>query len=93
MEDRLIQIEQELEAIRKRNSRVEADKAWEGSAERIATICVLTYFIVVSMMFAINVDRFWLNALVPVAGFFLSAQSIPLVKSWWIKNRYNKTTE
>jgi hypothetical protein len=88
MEDRLAQIEQELEAIRKRNSKVEADKAWEGSAERIGTICLLTYFVMASMMCAISVERFWLNALVPVAGFFLSAQSMPIIKRWWIKNRY-----
>ena len=88
MENRLVQIEQELEAIRKRNAKVEGDKAWEGSMERIGTICVLTYLIVASMMCAMNVDRFWLNALVPVAGFFLSAQSMPVIKRWWIKNRY-----
>jgi len=88
MENRLIQIEQELEAIRKRNLRVEADKAWEGSAERIGAICVLTYMVVTCMMCAMNVERFWLNAFVPVAGFFLSAQSMPIVKKWWIKNRY-----
>ena len=88
MEDRLARIEQELEAIQQRNSKVEADKAWEGSRERVGTICVLTYFVVASMMCAMNVDRFWLNALVPVAGFFLSAQSMPVIKRWWIKNRF-----
>jgi hypothetical protein len=41
--ERLQQIEWELELIKQRNENVEANKAWEVSRMRIGAICVITY--------------------------------------------------
>lgn len=87
-DERLEHVEQELELINKRNQRVEADKAWEVSRFRIGTICGITYLVAATLLFLIGTERFWLNALVPVLGFYLSAQSLPAIKKWWIDTRY-----
>ena len=41
------ELEQRLDAIEKRNKRVELDKSWETSWTRKLCICILTYIIVV----------------------------------------------
>lgn len=84
----LEQIKQQLESIRQRNLRVEADKAWEVSAARITSICVITYVFAALLLFSIGSERFWLNALVPVLGFYLSSQSLPAIKKHWIESIY-----
>ena len=76
---------QELEAIKERNRRVEADKAWEISKTRRLIIAIITYFIVVLFLYLIEAPNPWLNALIPVFGFILSTLTLPLVKKWWMK--------
>jgi hypothetical protein len=63
--DRIEQLARELDSVKQRNARVEADKAWETSAFRIATICGITYVVAAALLFVIGADRFWLGALVP----------------------------
>lgn len=76
-------IEQRLTALKSRNARVEADKAWESSWVRRIAIAILTYVVVVAYLhFVIQIDP-WLNALVPVAGFLLSTLTISYLKRWW----------
>ena len=82
--DELEQIKQELAAIRERNKRVEADKAWETSRFRTLSITIITYIVAALVMYLIDVKDFLLNALVPTAGFFLSIQSLPSIKNWWV---------
>jgi hypothetical protein len=80
----------DVEQIKKRNQKVESDKAWETSFFRRFIITLMTYFIVVLFFWIIKVPYFWLNALVPTGGFVLSTLSLPFIKKWWVKNRYNK---
>ena len=47
-------IEQELENIKKRNKRVELDKSWETSWTRKICIMILTYLIVVIYSYLIK---------------------------------------
>lgn len=88
-EDRLKQVEAELELVKKRNERVEADKAWESSAFRIGSICLITYVVAAAVLYVIGAERYWLAAVMPTVGFFLSTQSLPAIKRWWISNRYS----
>jgi hypothetical protein len=81
-------VEEEIKAIKERNARVEADKAWEVSAFRISTICAITYIIAALVLCVIGTHRWWLNALIPTIGFFLSTRSLPVIKRWWIQSRY-----
>ena len=84
MED-LETIKNDIEKLRERNIRVEADKAWEGSLSRRSLIALFTYLAIAIYLSIINVDRPWLNAIVPTIGFTLSTLTMPYFKSLWLK--------
>ncbi len=84
MEENLENIKREIAAIKERNLRVEADKAWETSGARIISITVITYIIASFVLYIIGVTTFWLSALVPTVGYYLSTRSLPFIKRWWI---------
>lgn len=77
-------LEKEIQALKERNFRVEADKAWEVSGTRVLSIIFVTYVIAGIFLYMIGVQKFFLHALVPVAGYYLSTQSLPSIKKWWI---------
>jgi hypothetical protein len=77
-----------LDAIHERNARVEAEKAWETSWTRKITITALTYIVVVVYLTILGMERVWLHALVPAAGYFLSTLSLPYFKRYWLRNIY-----
>jgi hypothetical protein len=80
-------LEQRIEQLEARNQRVEADKAWETSLVRRLGIMLLTYLVVVCYLrFVVHIDP-WINALVPVIGFFLSTLTLRLIKDAWIARR------
>lgn len=77
-------LEQRIVQLESRNQRVEIDKAWETSWTRRIGIMILTYAIVACYLyFVVHIDP-WINALVPVIGYFLSTLTISLVKSIWV---------
>ena len=82
-------IEQEINNLKDRNKRVEAEKTWETSRTRVGAIVVITYFVAVIVMFSLGNTQPFLAALMPTVGFFLSTQSLPVVKQWWIR-KYQK---
>jgi hypothetical protein len=82
------EIKKDIELIKQRNQKVEADKAWETSLFRKIIITLMTYLVVVLFLWTIKVDNHWLNALVPTGGFVLSTLTLPTIKRWWIKNKY-----
>lgn len=92
-DERIKLIEQELESLKQRNMRVEADKAWEASHFRIATICGITYVVAALFLYIIGTERFWLGSIVPALGFFLSTLTLPPLKRWWINARCNPTRD
>ena len=84
-------IEQELENIKKRNKRVELDKSWETSWTRKICIMILTYLIVVIYSYLIKQnDNILLSSLVPVIGFALSTLSLKYSRKVWEKKIYSK---
>lgn len=85
MDDRIQKLESEIATIQERNARVEADKAWETSHFRIFSLTIITYIVAVLVLIVIGGKNTFLNALVPTIGFFLSVQTLPIVKKWWIK--------
>jgi hypothetical protein len=84
MEERLQILEKEIALVKERNLRVESDKRWETSTFRVLSITVITYIIVLLVLYSIGAENIFLSALVPAVGFFLSTQSLPAVKRWWI---------
>ncbi len=88
MEDRLERVEQDLEAIKNRNIRVQGDKAWETSLFRKILIAVITYVIASAVMYSIGVEDFYFGAIIPTIGFLLSTLTIPTIKKWWIRKYF-----
>ncbi len=82
-------LEQRIEAIEKRNQKVELDKSWETSWTRSLTIIAFTYVLLGSYMWAIGVSQPLLNAIVPTLGFTLSTLSLPYIRNIW-ENKKNK---
>ena len=80
------EIKKELDEIKNRNKRVEADKAWETSKTRTLLILILTYVVIVIFFIVSKLDNPFINAIVPTIGFFLSTLTVPFFKKWWLGN-------
>ncbi len=80
-------IEERLNKIEERNKRVELDKAWETSFTRILLVSIITYVVAYFVLRNMGASEPYLSALIPVLGFVLSTQSIPMLKKQWIKKR------
>jgi hypothetical protein len=85
--DSIDDLKAELLALKARNKRVEAEKAWEVSSVRKFTIASATYLIASLLLIAIRNESPWTNALIPAAGYFLSNLSLPFLKKRWM-SRY-----
>ena len=83
-------INEELELIKERNRKVEADKAWETSKTRAALVALITYSFMVFVMHIIKVADPFVGAIIPTLGFLLSTLGIYNIKHFWIKNIYKK---
>jgi len=78
-------LEVRVQKIEERNSGVEADKTWETSWTRRILLTIFTYLAIGVYMWAIDIPRPWLNALVPAIAFMLSTLTMPFFKKIWIK--------
>lgn len=85
-----IVLEKEIEQIKKRNKRVEADKAWEVSWERKIVIAGVTYIAIALFLYVTNFEKPWESAIVPAVGFLLANMTIPFFKNLWLKYIYKK---
>lgn len=83
-------IKKEIGLIKERNSRVEADKAWETSWTRKLLILLLTYAVIVVFFLVAELPDPFLNALVPSIAFVISTFTVGFVKSWWLRKVYKK---
>jgi len=81
----LQELKKEITAIKNRNKRVEMDKAWEISWTRKLLLMIFTYLAISFYLRAINIDKPWLNAIVPSIGFLLSTLTLPYFKKIWEK--------
>jgi len=81
------QLWEAIEQLKARNTRVEAAKAWETSRARKVSITVLTYLVIVLLMYRVEIDRPWINAIVPACGFWLSTLSLRIVRAQWLAHR------
>ena len=79
------QLQKDIEHIMRRNRQVEKNKAWETSGFRKLLLIIFTYLTIAIYLRFINVDRHWINAIVPAIGFWLSTISLPFFKSLWEK--------
>lgn len=85
--DEVAKLKQEIEKIKERNRKVEREKAWETSITRRLSVILLTYFVMVLVFSIIEVERPFINAVIPTLGYFLSTLSIGWAKQWWVKRK------
>ena len=76
-------LESRLSAIESRNASVESDKAWETSHTRKISILIMTYAILGLYMKHLGIQLWYLHALVPTCGYFLSTLALPVVRKLW----------
>jgi len=82
--------DKEIQQIKERNSRIEADKSWETSKARRIIISIGTYLVIGLFLSAARIPDPWLSALIPSLAFILSTLTIPMFKELWIKHFYKK---
>jgi len=78
-------LEDRVKKIEERNKRVEVDKAWEVSWTRRIVIALLTYISMGLYLWAIEVERPWLNSIGATAGFLVSTLTLPWFRKIWGK--------
>ena len=83
--EKIKELEKRIVAIEKRNKKVELDKAWETCIMRKILIIVMTYIFALLYLTVADTTNPYFGAVVPCVGFYLSTQSINLVKNWWLK--------
>lgn len=81
------ELEEKIKEIEKRNKRVEKDKAWETSILRKILIILLTYVFALLYLKIADTTNPYFGAVVPCVGFYLSTQSLKIVKKYWLKGR------
>ena len=78
-------LEIRVKQIEERNKRVELDKKWEISFTRRVLIVILTYIVISVFFLFAQIERPFVNSIVPSLAFVLSTLSMPLFKKIWIK--------
>ncbi len=81
----LKKLEDRIRKVEERNKRVETDKKWELSLTRRILLMLFTYLAIGIYLRAINVQRPWLNAIIPAVAFMLSTLTLPFFKNLWLK--------
>ena len=83
-------LEQRVQTIEERNRKVEDDKAWETSWTRRMLLMLFTYLAIGVYLWAIQIPKPWINAIVPAVAFMMSTLTMPFFKKWWMKFRRNQ---
>jgi hypothetical protein len=81
-------MQDDLQSIRQRNARVEADKAWETSWTRRLCIAAFTYVLAAAYMNMTGLGNAAIGALIPTGGYLLSTMSLPFIKHFWLNKIY-----
>jgi len=77
----------EIELLKQRNARVEADKEWEISLTRRSVIALGTYVFSAILFVLIKAADPFLAALVPTCAYVLSTLTLPFFKKLWKRQR------
>ena len=81
-------LKREIDSIKERNRRVEADKAWETSMSRKVMVAILTYIVIVSFFFVAGLPDPLVNSVVPALAFVLSTLTLSVFKKVWVRRVY-----
>jgi hypothetical protein len=58
-------LKQEIEELKSRNKKVEAEKSWETSIFRKLSIIIITYLFMVIVMYFLDLSRPFISAIIP----------------------------
>lgn len=83
-------IKKEIEIIKQRNKRVEADKAWETSFSRKILIAIFTYIVIVIFFYFAGLPKPFTNSIVPALAFVVSTLTLPFFRKLWLNYTYRK---
>ena len=83
----LKELKKEIENIKTRNKRVEANKAWETSWTRRIMITILTYIVIVIFFYVANLPKPFVNSIIPALAFLVSTLTLSLIKKLWLKKQ------
>ncbi|MBI4159548.1 hypothetical protein HY504_00065 [Candidatus Wolfebacteria bacterium] len=84
-------IEERVDKIEERNKIVETDKTWETSWTRRLLLVVFTYIAIGAYLWAIEISRPWINAIVPALGFMIATLTMPFSKKIWLRYKCSET--
>jgi hypothetical protein len=87
---RIEALEREMESIKRRNSRVEGDKAWETSRARHVLVALITYLLATVVLWLISIEEPYFGALIPTIGFMLSTLTLEWCKKYWIAHYFGR---
>jgi len=88
LQEKIELLEKSIKKLENRNKKVEADKSWETSNFRKISVAVITYLIILIIMYLLDFKDIFINALIPTFGFLLSTLSIDILKKIYIsKNK------
>lgn len=90
MTNNLEDLQRQIDEIKERNKKVEADKAWETSWARKGILIVLTYIVIVIFFLFAHLPDPFTNAIVPALAFVISTLTVPLFKNYWVEKYYRK---
>lgn len=79
------ELQNQINQIKERNRRVEADKGWETSWVRKIVLLILTYIVIAIFFYAAELPKPFINALVPSLAFVISTSTLFFFKRIWIK--------
>ena len=79
-------IEERIQKIEERNTRVEADKKWETSWARRIILMILTYLLIGITLAVIGIAQPWMNAIIPAVAFVISTLTLSFFKKRWVRN-------
>jgi hypothetical protein len=87
MDDRIERLEKEIQEIKNRNKKVEADKTWETSITRKVFIAISTYLLIFLFMVMLGIDRPFISSLIPAVAYLISTASLEKIKSKWLQKQ------
>lgn len=86
-------LKQEIEQLKERNKKVEAEKLWETSIFRKISIIVITYVFMVIVMYFLKLWNPFIWAIIPTIGYFLSTLSLWIIKKIYLKKMWFNFSE
>lgn len=79
-------LQNEIDNLKDRNKRVEAEKAWETSWQRKISILIITYILMSLIFFTLENPHPLTNAIIPTLGYFLSTLTFWVLQKQFLKN-------